>query len=212
MKRIVCVIILLMAASNLADAQLINDSKHSIYLIKSNWHTGILIKLDLTTINSLEAANDFKGYKWIDIGWGDEDFYQNSGNFDLLLGSKAILIPTSSVIRIAGYNSSIEAIIKWSDYCIEFEIDNNELQNLLAFISNSFFVHEGNLIQASARAEGGIRFYKSNRKYHLFNTCNKWAAEVLKSAGIGVTSTYIITADDLFYEASEYGIVLKKEK
>jgi hypothetical protein len=75
----------------------------SLYIAKNDWHVGIIFKIDEHLISDIDAVSNFKYYDYVDIGWGDADFYQSSEDFDLFLASKAILFPTPSVIRVQGY-------------------------------------------------------------------------------------------------------------
>ena len=77
-----------------------------VYLVKNNLHTGIVFSVNEKLIENIPAISNFSEYYYVDIGWGDEDFYQHPDP-DILLGAKAILVPTSSVIRIEGKNYNI---------------------------------------------------------------------------------------------------------
>lgn len=186
-----------------------NDSV-SIYLAKDNWHTGIIIPVDNLVIENLPVIKKFESYKYVDIGWGDEDFYQSLG-FDLYLAAKAILVPSSSVIRIGGYNLSIDRIIEWRDYMIEFVISKEQLIRMLFFINNSFALDDnGEYITSNYVEYSSVIFFKSIHKYHAFMTCNTWAAETINSSGIGIDSFGIVTADQLYSKLAKKGKVIKR--
>lgn len=192
----------------------VNDSsgRMEFYVIKSYWHTGIILNTNDGLFSRLQISKDFFKFNYIDFGWGDEDFYQSESDFDLYLAAKAILVPTSSVIRVAGYYGCIQDIISWSDYCVKFLVDSTGYNNILAFIDSSFS-RIGNEYQAtSARANNSIIFYQSIHKYHLFNTCNTWVASAVKTAGFDIEPGDIITAKGLFDRISLIGKVLKPSK
>ena len=154
---------------------------------------------------------NFINYKYIDIGWGDEDFYQNPDP-DYLLGAKAILVPTNSVIRIEGSDLTINKIVEWGDFSIRFDLTGEQFKNLCEFINDSFSKdNDKNLIISSQKNNNRIIFYKSRLKYHLFNTCNTWIAEAFENCGFEISSSSVITAENLFEEISKHGTVLKQE-
>ena len=187
------------------------QQSHQVYLVKSYWHTGIMFTVNEELVSPIPVISNFDDYKFVDIGWGDEEFYQHP-NPDYLLGAQAILVPTSSVIRIEGKNSSIDRIIEWSDFCIRFDLNNEQFTKLCNYINNAFEKDENeNRIVSLTKSNGRITFYKSHMKYHLFNTCNTWVAEALEESGFDISSSNVITAENLFEEVSKFGVVLKEE-
>ncbi|KAB2841727.1 MAG: DUF2459 domain-containing protein [Melioribacteraceae bacterium] len=190
---------------------LLFQSGVSVYLVKNNLHTGILFSVSEKLIENIPAVKNFSDYNFVDIGWGDEDFYQHPDP-DILLGAKAILVPTNSVIRIEGKNSEINKIAERSDFCIKFNLTDEQLKKLCEFINFSFLKDEHkNFIATSQNDNNRIIFYKSGLKYHLFNTCNTWIAEAFENSGFDVSSSGVITAENLFEELSPFGIILKHE-
>jgi uncharacterized protein (TIGR02117 family) len=184
----------------------------TIYLAKDNWHTGIIIPVNNFVTENLPVIKQFESYKYVDIGWGDEDFYQ-SPDFDLYLAAKAILIPSSSVIRIGGYSFPIEQIIEWRDYAIEFVLSKDHFLQMLMFIKNSFTFNEnGEYITLNNEKYSSVLFFKSIHKYHALMTCNTWAAEALNSAKITVDSFGLVTAEQLYSKLKSKGEVRKKIK
>lgn len=182
-----------------------------VYLVKNNLHTGIVFSVNEKLIENIPAVNDFSEYNYVDIGWGDEDFYQHPDP-DILLGAKAILVPTNSVIRIEGKNYNINKITEWSDYVIKFDLSDEQFIKLCGFINSSFLKDENNNFIINSRNENNTTiFYKSGLKYHLFNTCNTWIAEAFENSGFDISSSGVITAENLFEELSPFGIILKHE-
>lgn len=212
MKKFYFIFLKILPLIFLLSSHSLPQKRIEILVYKIKYHTGILIELNEDVKKSLPAAKDFPDHKFIDVGWGDEDFYQRE-NFNPYYATKAIVVPTSSVIRLRGLNRGIESIIQESDFCIRFELSQNQLLKLLNFIDKSFLYDEkGDVVRTSARKSFSIVFYKSVFRYHIFNTCNTWVAEALKTAGLPVSTFLIITGEDVYDEISDIGDVLKKEK
>ncbi|MBI5326623.1 MAG: DUF2459 domain-containing protein [Ignavibacteriae bacterium] len=181
-----------------------------VYLIKSRWHTGLIFKINEILLNNIEAVRFFSKMKYVDIGWGDKDFYQSNKDFDIYLAFKALFIPTESVVRIEGYKNEIDEIISYSDVCIKFEFSEKQLTNLSKFIDSSFSRNEKNkLIVTLKKAGNQTVFFKSEYKYHILETCNKWVAKGLAAAGFSISTTWIITAENLFEEVKKYGKIIR---
>jgi len=187
------------------------DDSVMVFLAKDNWHTGIILQINEFTVENLPVLKHFDSYKYVDIGWGDEDFYQTPG-FDLYYAAKAILVPSSSVIRIGGYNFNIEQIINWRDYAIKFIITKNQLLEMLKFINNSLLLNQNNEhIAINNEEPSSVIFFKSTLKYHALRTCNTWAAEAFKATGMNIRTFGLVTADQLFNRLKNFGEVIKKE-
>ena len=65
--------------------------------------------------------NYFDDFNLIDIGWGDEEFYQHQG-FDSGLAFKALFYSTPSTLRIEGLNLTKEEYFDLSEVVIELDI------------------------------------------------------------------------------------------
>lgn len=183
---------------------------YTVYIVNNNLHTGIVIPVNSESIRYIPALEYFKNRNFADIGWGEEKFYQNPKS-GFCMGAKAILLPNRSVIRIEGYNSFDSFFINWSDFTIRLSLTDNQFRELAAFIQRSFGDKmEGELIITSQKHSGEIIFFRSLHSYHLFNTCNTWVAKALQSAGIELSSMFIITKGQLYDQLKDRGTVLKK--
>lgn len=178
----------------------------SIYLIKQNWHTGIILKKEDVKINILPVIKDFSKADFLDIGWGDREFYLHPG-FDFELAFKALFYPTPSVIRIQGVHS-INYYLNSSDAAVEIKISKNSFDKLCAFISNSFNKNENKNILITERNKNTIKYYEAKENYSIFNTCNTWIAKGLKNAGFEIDDNIIVT-QQIFKEVEKFSNVIK---
>ncbi len=185
-----------------------DPDNYKIHFIKQNWHTAIVFNsVDLDS-QIFREYNCFKDYNLIDIGWGDEEFYQYPG-FDSGLAFRAIFYPTPSALRVEGINLTLEEYFNFSEVVIELDITREQLLIILNFINDSFLLQENNQsIILSKQAEGKIIFFKAVESYHLLNTCNTWLAKCLNKAGFNIEDNIILT-EQLFNELFKIGIVLK---
>ena len=212
------ILLLFISSQSLCDDSIKSDSIFSfdkdsvtIHIIKDQWHTAFVIPVNDSLVSHLPAVKHFKEFNVVDIGWGDEEFFQ-APSTDAYLAAKAILYPTDSVVRIAGMSRNTDRIIKWVDYCVELKISAPQYLKLCKFINESFQINnDSTLIITSKRPSGEVIFFKSNLKYHLFYTCNTWIGRALESIGYDIDTSGLITAEQLFYELVEIGTVLKFE-
>ncbi len=189
-----------------------DNNIHEVYVMKNYWHTGIILKSDSLTLSLIPPLRNIPSAVYFDIGWGDEDFYQNPDDFDLFLALKAIGIPSGSVLRITGHVSDINKLIGWSDFTLKFKLTDQQYLRLCNYIYDTFELDENNRELITSRLAGGqIIFFKAKPDYHLLNTCNTWVANAFRHAGYKLQQSDIITARKLFNALKDFGEILKEE-
>jgi len=188
-----------------------SEQQYSVYIMNSGMHTGLIIPVNRISADEISAVELFADYKFIDFGWGDEDYYQTPGA-NCCLGLKAVALPTSSVVRAQGFSNTPEDVALWTDYTVKFMLTSSDFSKLCDYIDKSFRRDEQNKLMETLRKRNGeIIFFKSVYYYHAFNTCNTWVARGLKSSGIELTTFMVITAGDLFDEIRDKGLILKRK-
>lgn len=197
-------------SNEIAKEFLQDDSLHTIYLIKQRWHTAIVFHCEDVDSTILPEVNYFAGAELIDIGWGDEAFYQYP-DFDWYLAYQALFYPTPSTLRIQGIYITIVEYFDLSEIVVELKIYNEQLKILLKYISNTIWRNaEDQSEMLSAQYLNRVYFFKANGDYYLFNTCNTWLAKGLKRAGFEVEDDIVLT-EQLFNEAAKIGTVIKSD-
>lgn len=183
---------------------------HLVYLIKQNWHTAIVLSCSELNPDLFRELNSFKKYELIDIGWGDEEFYQSPG-FDSGLAYKALFYKTPGALRVEGIDISKEAYFELSEIVVELTLTDSQFRNLCSYINNTFRLDDDEEVLVLSKRNGGkITFYKANGEYYLFNTCNTWLAKGLKQAGLQIENDIILT-EELFRAVAEIGNVIKAD-
>lgn len=187
-----------------------NNDGIEIYFIKQRWHTAIVFNTSDVDSNILPVVKNFRNFKMIDIGWGDEEFYQYP-DFDWELAFKALFYPTPSTLRVEGISISKELYFDLSEIVVKLIVSQEQFRKILIFIDDTFYRDESGEKILSSKAGGQIIFYAANGKYHLFNTCNTWLANCLNNAGIEIKTDIILT-EQLFNELAKRGEVIKAKK
>jgi uncharacterized protein (TIGR02117 family) len=189
-----------------------DSRQYPVYIVNNNLHTGIVIPVNSESSQIVSALKYFTSFQFVDIGWGEEKFYQDPDD-NFCMGARAILLPNTSVLRVEGCSTFAEGVISWSDYTVKFNLSQDQYIKMLTFIEQSFTKGEDNeLLITSKKHSGEIIFFKSVYSYHLFNTCNTWVAEALQFAGLKVSPFFIITDTQLYNEIKDQGTVLKSLK
>jgi uncharacterized protein (TIGR02117 family) len=173
----------------------LNSQQHNveILVVQEAWHTGIVIETRLLPDTLLTELDRYDHFQFLDIGWGDRDFYQTPG-FPVWYAFKAIFWPTTAVLRIAPFNLQPGKYYSTQAKLARIQLSENEFIQLCKFIGHSFQTNDQNRIIASKLAG----FYIAERKYSTFRTCNTWAARALQSCGLDIRSFMVLFAWQLF--------------
>ncbi len=169
------------------------EPTHTAYLLVDSWHAGIVLKQSEIPEGVLPERRDFPDAEYLEFGWGDWDFYQTV-DWNLLQAFNALFVPSKSVLHVVGFSG---AVVRHAPYreVLEFKISEEGFGGLVAYIDQSF-ARAGR--EAVAPLGPGLfgdsRFYPANGQFHLFNTCNTWAARALQAAGYPMSSPIIAAA------------------
>ncbi len=191
-----------------APAQGAGEPSKTIYLVSHGWHAGIVLQRAEIPESVWPAPGDFPDAQYLEVGWGDMDYYQTPDpHMGLIL--KAALLPTASVLHIVGFNGPVPAYFPYSEI-IRIELSSAGLEHLSRTIAASFTTDEaGNTTSLGPGLYGNSRFYRSRETYHLFNTCNVWTARALRDAGLPISPARAISVESLMSHARKFGVVVQ---
>ena len=171
-------------------------AENEVFVVNHGWHTGFVIPASEIQEEIPELIERFGNVPYIEFGWGDNEFYP-AEEITTGITLKAILLPTDSVVHAVAVTRKTDKYFKHSEV-EKFCLEDFELKSLVDFISNSFYRDEsGNLLKLSHGIYGDSQFYKAKGDFHIFNTCNKWTAKGLKSAGMKISTTFKLTAGSI---------------
>lgn len=175
------------------------DQTAYISIVRHQWHTGVVLPKEqlgeqLSHIGKLFPKADF-----VEIGWGEADFYQaDDPGVGTALG--ALFWANGSVLHVVGFNDEPHINFPRSSVYI-FGISHQGLENLRDFIKGTLhFNADGSVTQFGNGLYGDSHFLKATHSYHLFNTCNHWTADAIRSTGFPITPFYAFTAGNVEYQ------------
>lgn len=185
-----------------------SDPRSTIYLVSHGWHAGIVLQRAEIPDGIWPAPGDFPDAEYLEVGWGDMDYYQTP-NTHMGFILKAALLPTASVLHIVGFSSPVSAYFPYSQI-IRIELSSADFEHLLRTIVASFATdNAGSVTSLGHGLYGNSRFYLSRETYHLFNTCNVWTARVLRAANLPITPARAFAVEDLMSQALKFGVVVQ---
>ena len=180
----------------------------TVYLVSHGWHAGIVVeRADISNAVWPEQV-DFSMGKFLEIGWGDRDYYQTpEPHWGITL--KAALLPTESVLHIVAFDAPILTYFPRSEI-IEIQLSEPGFERLSRYISASYAKDaSGKSIPLGVGLYGTSQMYLSTETYHLFNTCNVWTARAIKEAGCPITPAFTVTVDSLMSQARRFGRLIQ---
>lgn len=167
-----------------------------VYVVSHGWHTGFVIAADDMHKQLPELKTRFPDAMYIEFGWGDKGFYQTS-EITSGLTLRAIFWPTDSVVHAVALPESPATYFPGSQV-EKICLNKDDYSSLLLFIENSFFkTRTSEILTLKKGLYGNSQFYKGEGDYYLMNTCNKWTAKGLYSAGLDIFTTFKLTSDSI---------------
>ncbi|HUC97273.1 MAG TPA: DUF2459 domain-containing protein [Candidatus Polarisedimenticolaceae bacterium] len=167
-----------------------------VFVVHNNWHAALVVrKADLSQA-LLPEQDHFPEAEYLEIGWGDRDYFPATEE-SVGLALRAAFWSSGSVLHVVGFRGAV------GDYFVDGEIIELALspeafQRLSEFVSASFSRADPSV---PAQSQPGLvpyaRFYPAAGRFSILRTCNTWIAEALKSTGLDISPRYVITAASL---------------
>jgi len=172
------------------------SSTTEVSIVSHGWHTGFVVPAKTITEQLPQLKERFSDTPFIEFGWGDKGFYQ-AQEITSGLTLQAIFWPTESVIHAVAIPEPVKNYFSRSDV-ITLCLQGRQYAMLISFIENSFYKQSnGDIVPLKNGIYGDSQFYKGEGDYYLMNTCNKWTAKGLSSAGMDISTTFKLTAGSI---------------
>ncbi len=181
-----------------------SEKKITLYLVGHGWHTGIVMPTAAIPAHLLPVRRFYDEYEYLELSWGDEDFFK-SNEFKVAIFLKAALLPSASVMHVVGFNGQVMDYFPNSDV-IRLSLSDRNFLLLCEFISNSFdYGQQGEMENLGPGLYGNSHFYPAHEKYYLPKTCNVWTAKALQQAGYPISPYMLMRAKSLLKQMAEFG-------
>lgn len=188
-----------------------NEPSRTIYLVSHGWHAGIVVKRTDIPAGILSHHNEFPAAEYLELGWGDRDYYMTP-NPGLGITLKAGLLPTASVLQVVGFPGPVTDYFPRSEV-VRIDLSETGFQRLCRYLENSYARDETGLIQPLGPSlYGDGQFYLSRETYHAFNTCNAWTARALRAAGCPITPAANLRVETLMTNVARFGTVIQTRR
>ena len=184
----------------------LEDKPVTIHVAIYGGHSGIILTNSTIPDDLRRITSRFNAFRYIEFGWGDEDFYRDPET-TVFIAVKAALWPTASVLHLIGINETMEDYAAGPDI-YRIELSREGFFALCNFITETFSRDEkGNSI-ALGPDPAFIRytlFYQARPKFFFPRTCNTWTAKVLQTAGMPISTWANICVKNLARNIAIHG-------
>lgn len=187
-----------------------NQSKYSkqnfsIYILTNGVHTDVVMPFynDLYDwrmyLDPTLTPGKKQNFNFVSFGWGDKGFYLQTPEWKDLKPSVAFNAAfglSDSAMHVTYYNQLVK-----NDDCIEIKLNKQQYLQLCAYILDRFDLENNQFVLIDTDQNYGKDdvFYEAKGKYSLFYTCNTWANNAIKSAGLKA-SLFTLWDKGIFYQ------------
>lgn len=183
-----------------------------IYVVSQGWHSGLVVPSVCLPDSIWPMAHPFDEYPYLQVGWGDKDFYQSKEGFNLWYGVKAAVWPTESALQVVGLRK-ISNLQYYASQTISLALEDQQLDSLCNFILSEFARDStGILIPLQDGLFGESRFFLGSRTYYFPRNSNVWTARALKQAGLDINPIWYQTQGALMRRVREEGEVVYEDE
>lgn len=185
--------------------QLDSSKEITVYIRSNGVHTDICMptltaqKDWLMTFNLCDYE-DKSRVDYIAVGWGDKGFFLDTPTWAELKAStaiNAIFLPSPTAMHVEFLEEP-----KKSETIRKVQISKKEYLKLAAFVESTFLLKNSKPMLIPNKGYGPTdNFYEARGNYHMFNTCNVWTNDAMKSASIPTSIFSVFPEGNLMHLA-----------
>ena len=186
---------------------LAQEEPRYIYIVRHAWHAGLVVKYDDIDPRLWPEKDDFPEALYLEVGWGDRDFYQTPrAGLGILL--QAALNSPASVLFVIGLPTDVTRYFPYADI-LEIPLSRQALEKLVHFIHATYKRDASGktLPLGPGHNHRDSMFYLAEGQYSLFNTCNTWLSRALQAAGLPIKTA--LRAGRVMSQAQPYGRMIQ---
>ena len=174
-------------------AMLAQRPLHDVRVVSHGWHTGVVVPAQDLYAYVPALKTRFPAANWLELGWGDAGFYQ-ADEISTAITLDALFWPDPAVMHVVGFSETPERFFAASERR-SLQLDAKAYHGLLSYLASSFAqAPDGHLAPQRKGLYGDSQVYAGGGQYTAANTCNKWTAKALASAGLPLHVATTLTA------------------
>lgn len=168
------------------------------------WHVGLAVKTGEVSPGAWPEVSSVARFRWVEVGWGDGEFYP-AASPSIGLALRAAFASTTSVLHVAAFDGSVEMFFPRSPL-VELRLSPEGFDRLSRFVHDAYATDPaGSPIILGPGLYGSSVFYRARGRYRWFNNSNQWTARALRAGGCPITTGLALNAGTVMREASRLG-------
>jgi uncharacterized protein (TIGR02117 family) len=178
-----------------------------VYVVGHGWHVGLAVRPEDVSPDVWPEAVELGRFAWIEVGWGDGDFYP-TGSGTLALAVRAAFASTASVLHVAGLDRPVPQAFLEAPL-VEVRLSREGLDRLSRFVHDTYARDDANrpiVVGRGLYAESV--FYRARGTYRWSNNSNQWVARALRAAGCPLEPALSLNAGSVLAQVSRIGRVI----
>jgi uncharacterized protein (TIGR02117 family) len=168
----------------------------AVLLLSHGYHSGVVLPrarlAEIAATENLPALaaliERFAGHDWLEIGWGDENFYRNVARLELATvhhALRALFVPgNTAVLHVVGFSVSPEVAFPRGDFLRVMLPAGGLTQMARGIDATATRAADGDLVDLGAGLYGPSRFFRAGGTFSIMQVCNHWVAGLVRSAGL----------------------------
>jgi uncharacterized protein (TIGR02117 family) len=175
-----------------------------VYLVSHGWHVGIAMNRREVSPTIWPESAVFSGFQYLEIGWGDANYYPAArGTTGLAL--KAAFSSKGSVLHVVAFNAPPMEFFDGAKI-IEIPLSRRGFEDLSRFIHATYARDAaGRPVVVGPGLYGHGAFYQATGRYRLHDNSNNWTARALQAAGCQIDAAATVTAGSVMREGDRLG-------
>jgi uncharacterized protein (TIGR02117 family) len=180
----------------------------SAYVVNHGWHVGLVLRRQDLSATSLLARFAPGPFQYLEVGWGDGDYYP-AARGTIALALRAAFRSRGSVLQVVGFNDPVTTMFPEAQV-VQVELTPEGLAVLARYVDATYAVDPDGRPIVVAPAEYGVGvFYRARGQYELLDNSNTWAARGLRIAGCPIDIDTVLTAGAVLLQVARFGHVLR---
>jgi uncharacterized protein (TIGR02117 family) len=184
-----------------------------ILLVHNGYHTGLVLpRAALAEVAGrrghgalIAVATRFAAFAWVEIGWGDEQFYRHvptPASLSVGLALHALFgTDNASVLHVVGVTQPHAAFAQAELGALDLSAEGFE--RLLAGVEATFWRDGRGLPEdLGPGLYGPSLFYRATGRFHALHVCSHWVADMLDAAGVPTAPVLATLPQGLFLDLS----------
>lgn len=169
----------------------------SVYVVRRGWHVDIGLALTDLRPPLDKVAGGLPDARYVLFGFGDRRYLIHGANMI------AALWPGAGIVLVTGIPGNLGATFG-EENVVSVVLDAAQMSALQAFVLGTFDAHGKPIAPLAPGPYPGSSYFESIQRYSGAHTCNTWAAQALRSAGLSITSRGVVFAWQLWRQLRSF--------